>query len=397
MKRLLSVFALVFAGLALTGAGCSSDPNVEGAKLNLRNRDYAAAMTNVDAALVKNPNNAEALDLKAQILIQQALASTDMTASARMLADAATAYRAVAAADPKMATNANIGLVNLYLQSYQKGVQAFNAGAQDATKYETAARYFETASTIMPDSANAYVNRAYAYLRLNRQADAIAPLRMAIEKGERSAETYVFLAQLLSQTNQAAASMQVLEQAAGMFPQNNDIQTQLLSAYVASGQTDRAMASYRSRVEAEPGNALYRYNYGSLLLQADRFDEAIEQLAAATAVASTNSNAYYNLGAAYINKAVAINDEIQRKEDAFRTARAGLSTAQREQRQAEIDALVRTRTGIFQQAVAPLLRARELRQTAGENVQEVCRALFQSMANSGQAAQAAEYRACAGM
>ncbi|HYE57377.1 MAG TPA: hypothetical protein VD948_02680, partial [Rhodothermales bacterium] len=132
-------------------------------------------------------------------------------------------------------------------------------------------------------------------------------------------------------------------------------------------------------------------------LQADRFDEAIEQLTAATQAGGNNANAFYNLGAAYINKAVSINDQIQQKEDALRQERASLTQAQRDQRQAEIDALVRQRTQLFQQAVTPLQRARELRQTAGEDVREVCRALFQSMANSGQAQQAQEYRACAGL
>lgn len=397
MKRLLSVFALVFAGLALTGAGCSSDPNVEGAKLNLRNRDYNAAMTNVEAALAKDPNNAEALDLKAQIEVQQALAATDPAERIRLFSAAAADWRRAGEIEPARAADAQRNITNLFLQLYQQGVQAFNAGAQDAANYNNAVRFFEAASTIAPDSTNAYVNRAYALIRLNRQAEAIAPLRMAIQKGERSADTYLYLSQLLAQANQAAESITVLEEAARAFPENSDIQTQLLSAYVAGGQTDRALASYRARVEAEPNNALYRYNYGSLLLQADRFDEAIEQLQAATSVAGDNANAYYNLGAALINKAVGINDEIQRKEDALRTERNSLSAAQRDQRQGEIDALVRQRTQLFQQAVTPLMRARELRQTAGEDVREVCRALFQSMANSGQAQEAQQYRACAGL
>ncbi|HYE57203.1 MAG TPA: hypothetical protein VD948_01810, partial [Rhodothermales bacterium] len=90
MKRLLSVFALVFAGLALTGAGCSSDPNVEGAKLNFRNRDFPAAMNNLESALAKNPNNAEALDLRAQVQVQMALAATDPAERVRLFGAAAT-------------------------------------------------------------------------------------------------------------------------------------------------------------------------------------------------------------------------------------------------------------------------------------------------------------------
>ena len=71
MKR-NSIVLVLLTGLVLMGAStCSSDPNVEGAKLDLRNQDFDRAMENVETALQRDPDNAEALDLKGQIIQEQ--------------------------------------------------------------------------------------------------------------------------------------------------------------------------------------------------------------------------------------------------------------------------------------------------------------------------------------
>ena len=79
MKRFPLLLALLFGGFLLIAAdGCSSDPNVEGAKLDLKNKDYDRAMENIGKALESNPENAEALELKGQILQEQAFAVQDV-------------------------------------------------------------------------------------------------------------------------------------------------------------------------------------------------------------------------------------------------------------------------------------------------------------------------------
>lgn len=397
MTRFLTLGALVFGGLALTGAGCSGDPNVEGAKLNLRNRDYPAAMSNVEAALAKNPNNAEALDLKGQILMAQALDSTDPAEAGRLAGQSAEAYRAAATADPKRRDAAEAAVGQLYAQMFSKGVQAFNAGQTDASRYTVAADYFAAASLVAPDSADAYINRAYAYINAKREADAIPALQVAVDRGVPVPEVYLNLANLHTQGSRHAEAITVLERAEQVFPGNNDITRQLLSAYVTGGQAARAMERYNAQVTAEPRNALYRFNYGTLLLQANAYDQAIEQLRFATDLDPQNANAFYNLGAAHINKAVKVNDEIQAAEDALRAERASLTATQRTEREAAINALVQQRTQLFRDAVAPLRQGLELMRVTQADSTEICRALFQSLAQSGQMEDAQQYRSCAGM
>ena len=333
---------------------CSSDPNVEGAKLNLRNRDYPAALANVEAALAKNPTNAEALDLKGQILTAQAMASNDPAEAGRLAGQAATAYRAAASADPARATAASNAIGQLYGQLFTKGVTAFNAGQTDASRYSVAADYFAAASMVAPDSGDAYINRAYAYINAQRPDEAVPVLQSAVDLGVPVPEVYLNLAQLHAQAGRTAESIAALERAEQAFPGNNDITRQLLTAYVQGGQAGRAMERYNAQVAAEPRNALYRFNYGTLLLQANAYNQAIEQLRFATELDPTNANAFYNLGAAHINKAVKVNEEIQAAEDALRAERGSLSADQRAAREAAITALVESRTQLFRDAATPL-------------------------------------------
>ena len=397
MTRFLTLGALVFGGLVLAGAGCSSDPNVEGAKLNLRNRDYAAALTNVNAALAKNPANAEALDIKGQILLAQALAATDAAEAGRLGMQAAEAYRAAASADPKRADASATAVGQIYAQLFTRGVAAFNAGQTDATRYSLAADYFSAASMVAPDSADPYINRAFAYVNGGQQAQAIPALQAAIDRGIRSPEVFLNLAQIYGQDRNYAQQVAVLERAEQALPADEDVKRMLLSAYVMAGQAGRAMERYNSQVAAEPRNAVYRYNYGSLLLEANFYDQAIEQLTFATQLDPTNSNAFYNLGASYINKAVKVNEQIQVAEDALRTERPSLTPEQRTAREAAITALGESRTALFREAIAPLRQGLELMRVREMDTKEICRALFQSLANTGQTQDAQQYATCAGM
>ncbi len=397
MTRFLTLGALVFGGLVLAGAGCSSDPNVEGAKLNLRNRDYAAALTNVNAALAKNPANAEALDIKGQILLAQALAATDAAESGRLGAQAAEAYRAAASADPKRAEASANAVGQIYAQLFTRGVTAFNAGQTDATRYTVAADYFSAASMVAPDSADPYINRAFAYINGGRQAEAIPALETAIQRGVNSPDVYLNLAQIHGQARNFDQQVSVLERAEQAMPTNEDIKRQLLTAYVMAGQAGRAMERYNSQVAAEPRNAVYRYNYGSLLLEANFYDQAIEQLTFATTLDPTNANAFYNLGASYINKAVKVNEQYQSADSSLSAVRASLTPEQRTAREAALAAIGESRTALFRQAVAPLRQGLELMRVREMETTEICRALFQSLANTGATQEAQQYATCAGM
>src|SRR5690606_1797216 len=101
MKKFSVLCVLLVGGVLLMGAnGCSSDPNIEGAKLDLRNKDYDRALENVNTALERNPQNAEALDLKGQILQEQAGEVTDPEQHRQIVEQMLQAYNQAVQIDP---------------------------------------------------------------------------------------------------------------------------------------------------------------------------------------------------------------------------------------------------------------------------------------------------------
>lgn len=397
MKRFPILLSLLFGALLLAGAdGCSSDPNVEGAKLDLRNQDYDRALRNLETALENNPQNAEAYELKGRVLSEKAFATQDQDAHIATINEMIAAFKSAVEYDPTYEPSVTQSMRFAFANEFQRGIQAFNRGRNDDSQFLVAARYFNTAGVIMPDSSGAYVNEAYAYMNAGQPENAIEPFENAIATGDTEAETYRFLAQLYATNDRTDEAVALLEKAATMYPEDVDIQTELLNAYQMTGQIDKALERYGSAVEREPSNALFRYNYGSLLIQVGRYNEAIAQLEEAIKIDPNYSSAYYNIGAAHINQAVDVNTEIGDMDDKLRENRGSMSAADISAAEAAIEAKVEERTMHFQAAVQPLETAKSLFEAAGEDVMDVCRALFQSYAQTNQTDKAQSVAACAG-
>lgn len=397
MNRIPLFLSLIFAALLITGAdGCSSDPNVEGAKLDLRNQDYDRALRNLETALENNPQNAEAYELKGRVLSEKAFATQDQDEHIATISEMIEAFDKAVEYDPLYQDQVTNAMRFAFANEFQRGIQAFNRGRNDDSQFVVAARYFNTAGVIQPDSSGAYVNEAYAYMNGGQPEMAIGPFENALESGDTEPETYRFLAQLYQTNDRADEAVGLLEEAAGMYPENVDIQTELLNAYQMTGQIDKALERYSSAVERDSENALFRYNYGSLLIQVGRYGEAIAQLESAIALDESYSSAYYNIGAAHINQAVDVNSAISDLDDALRENRNSMSNDEITAAEAEIDAKVDERRMHFQAAIAPLEKAKELFEAFGEDVGDVCRALYQSYAQTNQTDAAQGVAECAG-
>ena len=284
-----------------------------------------------------------------------------------------------------------------WVREMQAGGNAYEQGAEDSEAYTRAIHHFQNATRIQPDSVSSYVNVAYAYLASGEQEEAIAPFEEAVDRGATDAQIFTFLGQLYRRQDQNQQAVQILEEGREIHPQDEDILNQLLNAYVATDQIQKARDSFRSAVQANPENEIYRYNYGSLLLQAQDYDAAIEQLEKAVSIDPNYASALYNLGAAYQNKGVNINDEISQLDEQLRQDKANLSDAEIEERQQEIDQLVDERRELFEEAIPHLVKARTLMEESGEDPTEVCRALFQAYAQTNQSDKAKEAANCAGI
>ncbi len=394
----LLVSALIAFMFLLTGAGgCSSDPNVEGAKLDLRNRDYDRALENLEIALENDPDNVDALALKGTVLMEQAGTVQELEAHTELVDEAVENWnRALELASDGSTRNDIIQQQKLsWYREYERGMAAFNRGAEDKANFDRAATYFDNATRIQPDSATTHINLAYALISSGRSDEAIPALESAIEFGDRNPDTYNYLGELYLANGEAEKAISFLEEATQMFPDDANLRGRLFNAYISSGQVERGVNLAKAGVEEEPDNPVFRYNYGSLLLQAERFEEAIAELAKAAELDPDNSNAYYNLGAAYENWAVSLNDRIAELEEEMDAE--GITEEQEQAIEGDINALAEERTTLFERAVQPLKRARQLVEERGDDPAEICNALFQAYAQVNEMELAQEAADCAGI
>lgn len=307
-----------------------------------------------------------------------------------------------------------------YIEYMQTGAQLFRK-AQQATErsdqvaqYREAASYFSAAYGVLQEHADVYdqvnsdpelganaesakLNEAYSLINAGDQEGAIAPMERYVDGSENvDADQYTLLGQLYLTNNRAGDAIPVLEEGADQYPDNSDIQSLLLNAYNSAGQTEQAIAAYQEQVENYPNNALYLYNLGSLLLNENRYDEAMTYLERAVEAEPNNANAQYNYGAAHVNKAVAINDRIAMMEDSLRANESELSESEIQELESTIQELAEERQQLFQDAIPPLERARQLAGSDSQNRRGICRALFSAYVQTEQQQKAEQVQECAG-
>ena len=381
--RLPLLLSLVALGFLVAGAdSCGSDPNVAGARLELRNQDYDRVLELTEAAIQANPDNAEAHFIRGEAYRLKAEGESTAAARGALLADMTQAYNRAGELGHS-ADEVTNRLQVAWGSEMNFGARAFRRAADDPNAYEDAVASFENATVVVPDSAAGFLNQGLALLALGRTSEARDPLRSAIDRGSESPEAFIYLGRIYLQEDRADDALTTLERGQTMFPDNEEIQVEILNAYVRAGQVERAIDAYDARIAANPNDPLYRYNYGSLLLQAERYDEAAEHLTRAVELDAQNANAFYNLGAAYQNKAASFNDQIEALED-------------RDAPQAEVDAAIGQRNDLLRQALPNLERARTLTEAGGEDAADICRALLQVYASTGDLQKAQEAAECAG-
>jgi Tfp pilus assembly protein PilF len=192
----------------------------------------------------------------------------------------------------------------------------------------------------------------------------------------------------LGQKNRRAADL--LDRATRSYPADQELQALRLNAYNRAGEADRALDAYRKQIKDHPESAAYRYNYGALLLEAERYADAIVQLDSAVALRPSHVGSQYNLGAAYVNAALARDDSIAALEAQAPAAPAD-TTARR------IDRLARKRTHLLRKAIPPLERARKMSAAEGRLRQDACRALMVAYVQTGRPNRAAQVESCTGL
>lgn len=379
-SRLTLLPALLAFAVLLGGAdGCSSDPNVESAKLALRQENYEEAREQLGRALETNPENVEALALLPEVI------RTQMDAAAVVnRGEFVPAYREAIANAIRVAPE-EADVMNAKRNAWASFMNNGNATlTSEATPASDAIPFFEGAIEVGADSASSHFSLGLAQLLSENNAEAASSFETTLELDPGYTNASIYLARAYLMMDRGAEALDVLTAARENIEEGDAdadrLEQEYLNALASSGQTDRAISEFEQQVENFPDDPLIRYNYGTLLLNVDRFGDAIEQFEAATQLDAENADAYYNLGVANLREAGRVETE------------AGELTLDQ---QDEYDSLIAQRDAFLDSAIASLEMARDL--TDDANRPAVCNSLLQIYNARGMADEAEAAAECAGV
>lgn len=380
------------AGLVVVLTGCgSSIPGLGDAQDAHEDGNYQEALSSIDEALERDSSIGRAYALRAKVLRSMADTSLAYDEYVDLYRRARIADERAAELDSTLEVKVRDRRQRVYDQQFQLGEDAYNLGSknEDTGQFRAAIDYFGAAGATHPDSAQAHLNEVYARLKLGQRAPAIPALERYREHSDSvSREVYGILGQLYIGKGQNRSAADVLDRATTDHPDDEELHALRLKAYNRAGEVDRILDAYREQIEQNPDNATYRSRYGALLIEAKRYTEAIPHLNRAVDIQPNRAERQFNLGAAYLNAAVAQDDSIRALEE---RPDSTLSERVRERR---LSSLSKRRQRYFRKAIPPLERARRMVGDASDVRRNACRALLVAYVQTDRPNRAVQVEEC---
>ncbi|MCB0731178.1 MAG: tetratricopeptide repeat protein [Ignavibacteriae bacterium] len=320
MKRVLSIILLLSIALGFSAFQCSST-ELTSAKLYIQQKNYDKAIESLQKEVEKNPKSDEGFYLLGFVLGEQG----DISG---MLDN----FSKSSQISTKFAKNIEESKRYHWADGFNKGVQLFNRGAKagdtDSANviFQQAIDKFNGAIQCQPDSADTYKNLAYAYINMGDRDAAIEPYKKVVELS-KSEDAYVSLGDLYVQkavmlkdsgkeeegNKSFNEAIKILEEGRKEHPMSGDILLLLSNSYIGANKLDVAKDAFKDGVLQDPENKFYRYNYGSLLLNAEEYPEAAAQLEKALEIDGEYENALYNLAVTYVKWGANMREEMEAK------------------------------------------------------------------------------------
>ena len=243
------------------------------------------------------------------------LAQTQVAMSERRLADADRSIAAVLAKTPNLpAAHAMKGVV-LMLQkrpdearfSFRRAVELQPAYvtprfylaviARSKGEYAAAATEYKGLTEVAPGVAAGYLGQAEAQMMLRNPQEAFRILQSWKSVTGAGVIPFQVLANLHLARNEPADAIKELQAALVRAPGDSATLSYLGDAYVASGDQQKAVESYRAALQADPRNQVANNNLAWLLAEQSKdMDEALRLALAATRIDPNYVDALDTLG-----------------------------------------------------------------------------------------------------
>ncbi|GAA5853383.1 hypothetical protein JCM8547_002435 [Rhodosporidiobolus lusitaniae] len=140
---------------------------------------------------------------------------------------------------------------------------------------EGALRDLDEATMVAPRSAQSWVKKASVHMELGRPDDAMKDFEKALEIEPENADVFYHRGQVYFITGEYDRAIAEYRKSSELDPAFIFSHIQLAVAQYKSGSHDKALHQFRRLVEKHPESAeVYNY-YGELLLDQQRFEEAV--------------------------------------------------------------------------------------------------------------------------
>jgi tetratricopeptide (TPR) repeat protein len=323
----LLVFGMLFLGIMFLGFQCAST-ELTSAKLYIQQKNWDKAIETLNTEVTKNPKSDEGYFLLGTVYSEQDNIDKMVESFDQSLA-----------ISNKFEKNIEEYKAFQWANNFNRGVSLFQRGNkstdEDSSKmfFDMAVDAYNNAIMLEPDSGETYRNLAFVYLTTGKTEESVEPLKKLVEI-EQAEEGYQYLGEVYytlganimndfkSNSNAQDSvkamdyfdkSIVTIEEGLKKYPENSDMQVARTSAYIGAGRIAEAITASKILVDNEPNNKIYRYNYGVLLLNAERYPEAETQLLEALKIDPEYENAIYNIGVTYVKWGTAMNKEAEQK------------------------------------------------------------------------------------
>jgi len=172
----------------------------------------------------------------------------------------------------------------------------------ESNMFDLAEKYLVQATHLRPQDPVGRYNLAVAYLRQNKNAEALREL----EESERLSQGDMGLLESIGESyfsmKDYDRSLRSYSKVLETQSRNVKILSRIGEIYYSKGDLERAYESYRKVTQIQPAteNARIAYlNMGNILDDAQRFEDAVKAYESAIAIRDNDDLAYYNMGIAY--------------------------------------------------------------------------------------------------
>ncbi|MCX8057419.1 MAG: tetratricopeptide repeat protein [Ignavibacteria bacterium] len=331
-KHFIFILTLMFMWLTFSAYQCAST-EITSARLYIQQKNYDKAEEVLKKEVTKNPQSEEGWYLTGYVKHEK-----------RDYNGMLEAFQNALKIGKKYEREINQLLKASWAENFNDGVNYFNsanrASNPDTVKIlrQKAINAFETAIKMQPDSNDTYRNLVFVYLSANDLDGSLEPSERWVKR-VKSLESYQIITEIYytkaeqqwmkyQSTKNPQDSVKAMDlyfqtekyasEGLQKYPNDGTLNSFLFNTYVSLGKRDLALKKAKEAVDLNPNDKFTNYNYGTMLLEARNYEEAVKYFKKALEIDPKYENAIYNIAACYINWGIQVREK---EEEANATTR----------------------------------------------------------------------------